>query len=344
MRALETGAKASELHDLGLRIVCAERPEYDPDLEAYHGAWRDDESHAAALARYHADLLALAGVDPAGRSVLDAGCGYGFTLLLYGLLGASELHGIDVDRARIATVDAYRDLLPAELAERLRVSFGDVAKLEFADSSLDLMLSIEAVGVYLDLEAFVAEAARVLRPGGTLLIAEANNALNRRLRSQTVDIWEAYERGRPGEVVYGHRIVGPYVERRADLISASHPDLDDARVRGLAERTSGMTAEQIEAAVAAHLAGGPEPDSPYSTGDLPIAPEGIAVERMVDPYELARMLEDHGFSSRVVGYWGGAGGGVPVRLANRLLGLGGRLTVRTAPAFRVVATRSGASH
>jgi SAM-dependent methyltransferase len=338
--ALDTETRARELYELGRQIVAEQRPGYDPDLELYHGIWREDDSHAASLVRYHEDLLRLAGVDPAGKSVLDAGCGYGFTLLLYGLFGAGELYGIDVDEARISTVQAYRDLLPADLARRLSVGLGDVAALDFPDSSVDIMLSIEAVGVYLDLDAFAAEAARVLRPGGTLLIAEANNALNPRLRARTLEIWEAYEQGEPGQVVHHHRIVSPYVERRQALIASAHPELDEAEARRLAERTSGLTEAQVEEAVSAHLAGGPEPDRPYSHGDLPIAPEGIAVERMVDPYELARLLGRHGFQARAHGYWGGAGGSLPVRAANRLLALGGRLSIRTAPAFRVIATRA----
>lgn len=326
---------ADELYDLGLRIISEERPGYDPDLERYHGPWRDDRSHADALARFHADLLAAADVDPQGKIVLDAGCGYGFTLLLYGLLGAAELHGIDVDEARVSTVDAYRELLPPDLESRLHVALGDVAALEFADQSVDILLSIEAVGVYLDLDAFVAEAARVLRPGGKLLIAEANNALNRRLRARTLDIWDAYERGEPGVEVHGHQIAKSYVERREEIIRGADPAIGDDEARALAERTSGMTKAEILAVI-----GGAIPDSPYERGRMPIAPEGIAVERMVDPYELAAMLREHGLRTKVRGYWGGAGGSPHVRAANALLGAGRRLTIRTAPAFRVIATRT----
>src|SRR5688572_25617991 len=107
------------LYDLGRRIVSEQRPGYDPDLPQYHGKWLDDPSHADALVRYHEDLLDVAHADPSGKVILDAGCGYGFTLLLYGLFGAAELHGIDVDEARVSTVDAYRDLLPPELETRL---------------------------------------------------------------------------------------------------------------------------------------------------------------------------------------------------------------------------------
>jgi SAM-dependent methyltransferase len=320
--------------------VSEDREGYDADLDVYHGVWRDEPWHAEALTRYHLDLLGLAGVDPRGKAVLDAGCGYGFTLLLYGLLGAEELHGIDLDPARAGTVAAYRDLLPEELAGRLDVRLGNVAALDLPDASVDLMLSIEAVGVYLDVEAFAAEAARVLRPGGTLLVAEANNALNPRQRARTLEIWEAYERGTPGQMVHEHRIVEPYVNRRERLIRASRPELDPARVRTLADQTSGLTAGQIAQALGDHLdRGGPAPERPYRSGDLPIAPEGVAVERMVDPYELAGMLGRHGFEARVRGYWGGAGGRPQVRAANRLLSAGGRLTIRTAQAFRVVATR-----
>jgi hypothetical protein len=84
------------------------------------------------------------------------------------------------------------------------------------------------------------------------------------------------------------------------------------------------------------------PPSKRQDGGPPVDPDGATHERLFDPYELARALEQHGFDDvHVRGYWGGAGGRRAVRIANGLLAAGSRLTIGTAKGFRMRAIRSG---
>jgi SAM-dependent methyltransferase len=62
------------------------------------------------------------------------------------------------------------------------------------DSSFDFVLAIEAVSHYLDYARFLAEAHRVLRPGGKLLIIDGNNRLNPAIRRHCEHIWPLHER------------------------------------------------------------------------------------------------------------------------------------------------------
>jgi SAM-dependent methyltransferase len=201
---------------------------------------------------------------------------------------------------------------------------------------VDLLLSIEAISHYHDVDAFLDECARVLKPGGRLLISDGNNGANRGLARFTEQLWERYERGPAGS--FGDRSVGDSMTgRRETIIARAFPGLDSTRVHALAENTSGMVKDEIVAAVAGHLAGGPAPDRPYRFGTLPRDPEwGYVLEALFDPPQLARDIARRGFEARAVPHYGGARDNLRLA-ANRLLRA--IPSFRFARAFRIVARR-----
>ena len=105
----------------------------------------------------------------ADRDVVEAGCGAGHGLGLFAQTARSVLGG---------------DLSPEVLAAA-RQTYGNAIRLEvfpadripLADRSADLVLLFEAIYYLPDVNAFMAEVDRVLRPGGHLLIATANKDL-----------------------------------------------------------------------------------------------------------------------------------------------------------------------
>lgn len=301
--------------------------------------WQASAPAAGSLLRLADDLLGLGPWREPPAVALDAGCGDGSPLLGLVLLGVGAGVGVDLDPQRVGHGRAGLASLPSELAARIDLRVGDVGALPVADGSVDLLLSLEGVGVYLDLDAFLREAARVVRPGGAVVISELNNARNPRLRQSTHDLWEAYEQGPVPVDLHGHRIETSYRDRRAALVAELLPDTDPATVDRLAAATTGLQADAIRAACAAHAADGTVPPGAYRRGTMPIAPDGMVVERPVDPLELVARLGELGFAARARGYWGGAGGGRAVRTANAVLAAGGRLTLGRAPSFRVVGVR-----
>lgn len=112
-------------------------------------------------------LLDLAGPGPY-RRVVDFGTGTGRMLLL--LSGrAAESEGIDFSH-RMLTV-ARANLERAGVSNS-RVRFGDVTAAPFEDASADLLI-VHQVLHYLDTPGdAIAEAARVLMPGGRLLVID----------------------------------------------------------------------------------------------------------------------------------------------------------------------------
>jgi SAM-dependent methyltransferase len=301
--------------------------------------WHAAVSGAGPMLQLADDLLSLGPWKRPPAVALDAGCGDGSPLLGLVLLGVGRGIGIDIDARRIGHGRQGVASLPAELGERLDLRVGDVAALPAADASVDLLLSLEGVGVYLDLDAFLREAARVVRPGGAVVISELNNARNPRLRESTEDLWEVYEQGPVPLELHDHRVESTYVGRRAEIVRALLPEADDAAVDRLARATTGLLEDEIRAACDAYAHDGRVPPGEYRRGVMPISPDGMVVERPVDPVDLAARLDGLGFRATARGYWGGAGGAAPVRIANAVLAAGGRATLSRAPSFRVVGVR-----
>lgn len=320
-------------------VLSAQGLELDPWLYRYCGSVQGHDG-AARYVRHRADFLELGWPQHGRPVVIDAGSGFGFTLIVAALLGAQMARGVEINASMVQTVESYLPLLPEDLASRIEVVQGDVTHMPYADASADLLLSIEAISHYLDVDGFIDEAARVLRPGGKLVISDGNNGLNPKIRRDTYAIWESFENGPAGASVHGHVIGEPYLEVRRRLLEENFPDLP-AEARGdLARRTAGYVEGQVLDAARTFQATGRLPDSVYRRGQLAVAPDGAAMERLFSPHELARQLSGKGFRARAYGYWGGAGGAPWIRSANRVLSAFSRVTMPTAPSFRIVAEKT----
>jgi SAM-dependent methyltransferase len=139
MRSPSTVPRAplSEFAETVRRVLRARLPGFDPYFYVFSG---DLERPAAAAqyVRHRQDQLAFAKIDPRGKIVLDAGSGFGFSLVLFGFLGAAGLFGLEIRKKMVQTCEAYAPLLPHWLRDRLDVRQGNVA-MPYPDSTFDLV-------------------------------------------------------------------------------------------------------------------------------------------------------------------------------------------------------------
>jgi SAM-dependent methyltransferase len=103
----------------------------------------------------------------AGLAVLDIGCGGG--RLAPVLTDARQVVGIDIADAAIARARARHAQLAGFAFARM-----DAARLGFGDGSFDAVVMLDVLDILADPAAALAEAARVLAPGGRLMVTAAN--------------------------------------------------------------------------------------------------------------------------------------------------------------------------
>jgi SAM-dependent methyltransferase len=106
----------------------------------------------------------LAG-DCAGRDVLEAGCGEGYGADLIADVSRSVI-ALDYDELTVAHVRARYP--------RVDVHHGNLASLPLPDGSVDVVVNFQVIEHLWNQPQFVAECARVLRPGGLLLMSTPN--------------------------------------------------------------------------------------------------------------------------------------------------------------------------
>ncbi|WP_306357955.1 MULTISPECIES: bifunctional 2-polyprenyl-6-hydroxyphenol methylase/3-demethylubiquinol 3-O-methyltransferase UbiG [unclassified Nocardia] len=110
----------------------------------------------------------LAAGDLAGRSVLEVGCGRGVGVeVLQDRLGAERVTAFDFDPAM---VDLARDRLSGR--DNVIVSEGDVCEIREPAASFDIVADFGIIHHVPEWQLGIAEMARVLRPGGTVLFEE----------------------------------------------------------------------------------------------------------------------------------------------------------------------------
>ena len=103
----------------------------------------------------------------AGRTVLDAGCGTAYGCRLLAHAGARRVLGLDIAASVVESVGG-------DLPSTVTLSTGDVRALELESASVELVTCFEVLEQLEDPETALDELARVLTPGGLLLVSSPN--------------------------------------------------------------------------------------------------------------------------------------------------------------------------
>jgi ubiquinone/menaquinone biosynthesis C-methylase UbiE len=107
--------------------------------------------------------------DPAGKTVLDYGCGPGYLTNYLFENGALHVTGIDVSEGEIEQARQSAD--SEGFADRSRFLVADAHATGFPDDSFDLIVG-SSILHHLDLRVALEELRRILRPGGRAVFLE----------------------------------------------------------------------------------------------------------------------------------------------------------------------------
>ena len=139
-------------------------------LALHYGYWdAETQSHVAALHRMNEVLADKAGISP-GTRVLDAGCGWGGSSIWLAQHRGAIAHGINIEPEQIDK--AQEKARDADLSSLASFSINDYTRSDFPNQHFDVVWAIESVCHAADKRDFTREAFRVLKPGGTLVLAD----------------------------------------------------------------------------------------------------------------------------------------------------------------------------
>ena len=176
-----------------------------PVTDGYDGwaATYDGEDNGCFPMR---DDLLLPMVDrlPAGR-VLDAACGTGAVSRQL-LDRGHDVVGVDASEGMLAIARAS--------VPEARFTQGDLTDLPLEDAAVDHLVCSLALSHLPDLTPFFAEAARVMRPGGHLLVLDTRGPFD---GSRLYPLVKTAPDGRVGYVANHHHGLGDYL--RAALVA-----------------------------------------------------------------------------------------------------------------------------
>jgi len=141
--------------------------------DAFQGAWNADTADGLPPADVHYGpgwpegerLDHLPGFE--GRDVVELGCGGGQASVGFARRGAASVAGVDLSTRQLEHARRLAGLYGVDV----EFLAGDVTDLPLAADRFDLAFSSWVFQMVEDLEACFAEAARVLRGGGTLFFA-----------------------------------------------------------------------------------------------------------------------------------------------------------------------------
>jgi SAM-dependent methyltransferase len=124
-----------------------------------------DEPNRYCIQLYHSTASQT---DISGKKVLEVSCGHGGgAAYLVRTMHPASYTGLDLNSPGIEMC-RKKYTLPG-----LDFVWGDAQNLPLEDESFDVVISVEAGHLYPDFRSFLAGVARILRPGGHFLYADA---------------------------------------------------------------------------------------------------------------------------------------------------------------------------
>ena len=128
-----------------------------------HGAWAQDEISWGQWSQPESEIRMLP--DVTGLDVVELGCGTAYFGAWLKRAGAKRVVGIDITPAQLDTARRMDE----EFGLGLELIEANAEDVPLPDDSFDLAFSEYGASLWCDPKLWIAEAARVLRPGGELV-------------------------------------------------------------------------------------------------------------------------------------------------------------------------------
>lgn len=201
--------------------------------EFHYGVFDDPREDLALATGRLTELMFEAARIEAGSEVLDIGCGIGAPACRIAAETGARVTGITTSPVGLAA--ARKRAADAGLSNRTKFELRDGMDNGFPDASFDRAWALESSHLMRDRDRLISECARVLRPGGRLVLCDI--ILKRRLELTEVRrrleplalLREVFGDGRMeplDEYARLARASGLEVEHETDLTEATRPTFE----------------------------------------------------------------------------------------------------------------------
>ena len=143
---------------------------YDAEAATYDSAY----SGSVVSRAMQFDKLRESVTSKASGEVLEVGIGTGLNLPFYKEFAISSVVGIDVSMGMLEQAQRRLSVLP--IGQRVQLKLADAATLPFDNDRFDTVVDTFSLCVFDDPAGVLAEATRVLKPGGRLIVLEHDDS------------------------------------------------------------------------------------------------------------------------------------------------------------------------
>jgi len=222
-----------------------------------------------------------------GKDVLDLGAGFGIEALLVAIHGAKRVLATEIDRDMVAVGEYLAKRIDPPVTN-FESRYGDGIAMELPSGSFDGIMANCVISHVRDLEGFLRETHRLLRPGGVFFLSDENNSLYLPARARRRRGWHDMEREPDG----------PYFASRRAMIGEHFPALAGNQLLEAVRRTRGFWGDDVNAAVREFLASGQVARAPEFRYRDPR--DGQYPERELNPFWMMRKFEEAGLRPRLL--------------------------------------------
>ena len=180
-----------------------------------------------------------------GKEILDLGAGFGIEALLVAIYGAKKVVATEIDHDMVR-VGTYLAGAVTPAVTHFESRYGDGIAMDFPAASFDGVMTNCVISHVRDLEGFLRETHRLLRPGGVFFLSDENNSLYLPARARRRKGWNDMER----------EPAGPYFAARMEMIKERFPELTGERLLEATRQTRGLWGDGVAEGVREFLAKG----------------------------------------------------------------------------------------
>ena len=160
--------------------LLVEKAYFDPDLMVNVNRFQSD-------VEFIETMQLLKQFAPGAKNILDIGCGNGISTIAFALKGY-ELTAVEPDPSNTIGAGAIRELIKMNNLQNVKVYEDFAENIKFDSNSFDVVYVRQAMHHAYDLNKFIEECGRVLKPGGLLLTVRDHVVFNKQDKEWFLEI------------------------------------------------------------------------------------------------------------------------------------------------------------